>query len=81
MRITIRCPICTTRAIARSSRELSATLREIIYRCENDGCGHIYVANLEVMRTLVPSILDNPDVKIPLTLRARSNGGSGRSIE
>lgn len=70
MRITIRCPICSTRAIARSSRELSVTLREITYRCENDECGHVYVANLEVMRTIVPSILSNPDVSIPLSVHS-----------
>lgn len=72
MRITIRCPICASRAIARSSRELSNTLREIVYRCENDGCGHVYVANLEVVRTLVPSVLSNPNVQIPLSAHSHA---------
>lgn len=66
-RITISCPICLGKAKARSSRMMSRTLREITYRCENDNCGHVYVANLEVVRTLVPSAMPNPDVSIPLS--------------
>lgn len=67
MRISIHCPICRTRAIARTSREMSRTMREITYRCTNDECGHTYVAHLEVVRTLVPSIIDNPEVSIPFS--------------
>ena len=70
MRITICCPVCLGRSVARTSRSLSRTLREITYRCENDQCGHIYVANLEVVRTLVPSVIPNPEVQIPLSRHA-----------
>ncbi|MFM0649004.1 ogr/Delta-like zinc finger family protein [Paraburkholderia bryophila] len=70
MRISICCPICLGRSVARTSRALSRTLREIIYRCENDECGHIYVANLEVVRTLVPSVIPHPDMNIPLSPKA-----------
>jgi hypothetical protein len=45
-------------------------MREITYRCENDECGHIYIANLEVVRTLVRSAINNPDVSIPISLGA-----------
>jgi len=71
MRITIRCPICSSRSVARTSRELSPTLREISYRCENDTCGHIYIAALEVIRTVVPSAIQNHDVQIPLSRQVR----------
>lgn len=67
MRITIKCPICASRATARSSQELSITLREITYRCENDECGHIYIAQLEVVRTLVSSAIHNPAVTLPIS--------------
>ncbi len=46
---------------------MSRTMREITYRCENDECGHVYVATLEVVRTIVPSAVPNPDVSIPLS--------------
>lgn len=71
MRFTICCPICRTRAVSRTSRELSLTLREITFRCDNDLCGHVYVANLEVVRSVVQSALSNPEVNIPLSPRAR----------
>ncbi|MBK3814254.1 ogr/Delta-like zinc finger family protein [Paraburkholderia fungorum] len=73
MRISICCPICATRASARTSRKLSDTLREIRYRCENDDCGHIYVAHLEVVYTVVPSALENPAVELPLSPHRQSN--------
>ena len=73
MRITIRCPICSSRSVARTSRELSPTLREISYRCENDECGHIYIAALEVIRTVVKSALHNPNVQIPLSPHSKTN--------
>jgi hypothetical protein len=70
MKFSIRCPICRTRAIARSSRELSLTMREITFRCDNDSCGHVYVAHLEIMRSVVRSALDNPEVSIPISAKA-----------
>lgn len=66
-RITIKCPVCLGGSTARSSRAMSRTMREITYRCENDDCGHVYVATLEVVRTLVPSAVPNPEVSIPLS--------------
>ncbi len=55
MRVTIRCPHCNSRAVVRSSREMSATMRELVYMCTNAECGHTYIASLEVQRTLSPS--------------------------
>jgi hypothetical protein len=67
MRVTIKCPHCHSRAVARSSRELSLTLREIVYMCIDPECGHTYVANLEIVRTLSPSATPNLAVKLPLS--------------
>ncbi|WP_080402206.1 ogr/Delta-like zinc finger family protein [Burkholderia ubonensis] len=55
MSVSIACPVCQSRAVARSIRKLSDTLREIRYRCENDERGHVYIAHLEAVRTVVPS--------------------------
>jgi len=70
-RVTIRCPHCQTRSIAISSREMSKTLREVTYRCTNELCGHTYVANLEVVRTLTVSSIPAPDVHLPLSPHVR----------
>ncbi len=67
MRVTIKCPHCTSRARAVKSREMTATMREVTYQCTNAHCGHTYVAGLEIMRTLSPSAMPNPLVNIPLS--------------
>ena len=67
MRVTIKCPHCTSRARAVKSREMTVTMREVTYQCTNVLCGHTYVAGLEVMRTLSPSAMPNPQVNIPLS--------------
>ncbi|MFP6558130.1 ogr/Delta-like zinc finger family protein [Paraburkholderia sp. B3] len=71
MRITIRCPHCGTRPIARTSREMSGTLRELTYMCQDPECGHTYVANLEIVRTLSPSAKPNPAIRIPFSPHVR----------
>jgi len=71
LRITIRCPHCATRAVARSSQELSDTMREITYACLNPICGHTYVARLEVARTLSPSAVPKSGINIPLSPHVR----------
>lgn len=53
---------------------------EITYMCKNPECGHIFVAGLEVLRTLSPSAIPDPSVHIQLSKHARSTGAhaSGR---
>jgi hypothetical protein len=65
MRIQICCPHCDSKAVARSSKALSATLREIFYQCVDPECGHTYVANLEIVRTLSPSAKPNSAISLP----------------
>lgn len=67
MRIVIRCPHCDAGATARSSRQLSKTLREIVYQCVDPECGHTYVANLEAVRTLSPSAKPRTEVRLPIS--------------
>lgn len=67
MSIKICCPHCTKPAQARSSRELSRTLREIFYACSDPECGHTFVANLEAVRTLSPSAKPNSEIRLPIS--------------
>ncbi|WP_242873638.1 ogr/Delta-like zinc finger family protein [Pseudacidovorax intermedius] len=71
MRLSIRCPHCLEKATAEDSQELSRTVREVAYRCRNYRCGHVYVARLEVVRTLEPSRMPSPLVSLPLSLHVR----------
>lgn len=72
LRITIRCPHCRARTIARSSRELSSTMREIVYACNDPECGHTYVAQLEAVRTLSPSAKPDNTVLLPISQHVRA---------
>lgn len=72
LRITIRCPHCRARTVARSSRELSSTMREIVYQCVDTDCGHTYVAQLEAVRTLSPSAKPNMDIRLPISQHVRA---------
>ncbi|ECV5707818.1 ogr/Delta-like zinc finger family protein [Salmonella enterica subsp. enterica] len=71
MRIQIRCPHCDGKAIARSSRELSPTLRQISYQCIDPECGHTYLAHLEIVRTLSPSAKPNAAITLPYSPHIR----------
>lgn len=66
-RVQIKCPHCGAYAMARTSREQSKTLREITYQCSDVECGHTYVANLEIVRTLSPSAKPNAAVRLPIS--------------
>jgi hypothetical protein len=67
MRITLSCPHCRSRVIARTSRELTSTLREIVFVCLDYTCGHTFVANLEAVRTLSPSAKPNSAIGLPIS--------------
>ncbi|BCB23182.1 transcriptional regulator [Burkholderia phage FLC5] len=67
MRITLACPHCRSRVIARTSRELSTTMREIVFVCVDYTCGHTFVAQLEAVRTLSPSAKPNEAISLPLS--------------
>ena len=61
----IACPHCDSPALIRTSSALTTIVRHIRYRCENDACGHVFVAELQVIRTIVPSACPNPEVRLP----------------
>jgi transcriptional regulator NrdR family protein len=62
---SITCPHCKSRASIRTSSAVSDLFRQIRFRCENDECGHVFAADLVVVRTIVPSAIPNPAIKLP----------------
>jgi hypothetical protein len=63
---SFHCPHCRSRAIVRSSAQVTDLVRELDYACTNHLCGHTFVAQLEAVRTIVPSAMPNPTVHLPL---------------
>lgn len=69
--IGLPCPHCDHAVRAVKSRTMSAMFKEITYMCQNPDCGHVFVAGLEVLRTLSLSALPKADVRIPVSQHAR----------
>jgi predicted RNA-binding Zn-ribbon protein involved in translation (DUF1610 family) len=59
------CPHCRSRAIVRSSEQTAPLVRELDYVCTNHHCGHTFVAQLEAVRTIVPSATPNAAIHLP----------------
>ncbi|WP_239017917.1 ogr/Delta-like zinc finger family protein [Sphingomonas aracearum] len=62
----ITCPHCDTRAIARDSVQADPLTRVIRFVCDNPECGHVFIAQLAIYRTLRPSAKPNPAIVLPL---------------
>lgn len=61
----IKCPHCDSRSEIRSSRAMSLTVRDIYYACTEVTCGHTWVAQLSIVRTLSQPACPRPSVRIP----------------
>lgn len=59
------CPHCEARAKVRSSRTISRLVRESYYQCSDVECGHTFVAQISVIRTISPSAKPRAGVAIP----------------
>ncbi|MBR7782670.1 MULTISPECIES: ogr/Delta-like zinc finger family protein [Undibacterium] len=70
--IGLPCPHCAQTVRAIKSRTMSPLFKEITYRCNNEDCGHVFVAGLEVLRTVSLSAMPNYDVRIPISQHVRA---------
>ena len=68
-RNTMACPHCQSRMRTITSRQLSTLVREIYFDCMNVDCSHRCVAQLGIVRTLVPSLVPNAEVSLPIVAR------------
>lgn len=62
-----RCPHCGSIGRARSSYRITSIYTEYRIDCTNDECGHVWLAGVEVLRSLIPSSVPNPNIDIPLS--------------
>lgn len=51
-RYSVMCPNCSSQSVIRSSKQMSSTSRECYCHCSNFTCGLLFVANVEVIRTI-----------------------------
>lgn len=62
---SIACPHCSGRCKVRDSQEVTKLVRELRLTCNNDDCGHTFVAQLSVIRTIRPAAEPNPEIHLP----------------
>lgn len=67
----MRCPHCKTWATVRGSHEVSNLTRESYFACGNTACGHTFAALTEINRTVSPSAIPDPKVRLPLSSHVR----------
>jgi hypothetical protein len=67
--MVMKCPHCHSAATTRSSREISALVREVYYQCNNVVCGHTFKAMVEIVKTLSPPALADPAISAQLEAR------------
>lgn len=56
------CPHCQSKATCRTSRVVTATMKELYMQCHEIECGHTWKALLAVSHSIVPSHRPNPQV-------------------
>lgn len=61
----IHCPHCKNRSIVRDSVQVTDLVRELRLTCTHDDCGHTFVAQLSVIRTIRPAAQPDPSVRLP----------------
>lgn len=71
MRLMIRCPHCSSKTVAEDCQNVSRVANDIVYRCRNHLCGHVFRARLEAVRTLRPSLTPSPLVLLPVSPNVR----------
>jgi len=62
----IHCPHCGARSIVRDSVQVTPIVRELRLVCDDVDCGHTFVAQLSVIRTVRPSARPNPNIHLPV---------------
>jgi DNA-directed RNA polymerase subunit RPC12/RpoP len=61
----IACPHCASKAIVRDSTEITPMVRELRLSCTNEDCGHTFVSQLSVIRTIRPSATPKEGIRLP----------------
>lgn len=67
----LQCPHCKCPCVIRTSEQITVITRQSVYCCVNAECGHTFVANTEIVRTLSPSATPDPSVNLPLSSHVR----------
>lgn len=62
----VLCPKCDAPCFIRRSERITETVKHLTAHCTNSGCGHIFKCEVAFIHTLVPGLLDRPDLDLPV---------------
>lgn len=68
-RALIICPKCNAPAFIRDSEPQSEKVKHILAHCSNTGCGHTFLMELVFVHSIVPGLIDRPDLDLPVCPR------------
>lgn len=60
----MKCPHCGSSCSTAKTRQVTALYREITLSCRNPECLHVFLAEMNAIRTLRPSLIPAPDVNL-----------------
>ncbi len=59
------CPHCLGSCTGWKTSQQTELVREIYYACQTPDCGHVFVAQLVPVRTILKSQMPNPEIRLP----------------
>lgn len=63
----IKCVNCGHATRIVNTKQISPLYREIVYECESEKCGCRFVSSLSPVRILIPPLIHNPDLNLPIS--------------
>lgn len=75
--VTMKCPHCESKAVAKSISRILDLVNEIAYRCDDDHCGHSFVAEHTIVLTMNPPKNGGRELDRPLQISERSKHARG----
>jgi hypothetical protein len=58
----MRCPHCKSVAFIRTSKEVHPLMRELFFQCQSVACGHTFKVTQEIVATVSPSAMPDPEI-------------------
>jgi hypothetical protein len=67
----VTCPKCEAPCFIRRSTRITVLVKELTAHCTNSGCGHIFDVQVCFVHSLVPGLIDRPDLHLQVCPREK----------
>ena len=76
----MRCPVCSSTARIQRTHVITKYLRDLVHCCNNKECAHIFVTQQEFIRTVMPSLLTEPEIDVEVEINSEFDTNSGYTV-